>query len=181
MYPVNMSSGRVLLSSEHPARPLDRSGRKLSSDRKNASAFTLIEVVFSLGICSFALVGMLGLMAVGLTTLRQSMDYNTETVITQQLSGEAQVLDYSNITNSSSSYRLNFQNNRYFDEYGAELTNSPVPANYVYMASLTVTNCQLPGMTANSPVAQELIFQISTPRHPGSVNSYYLWTVDNGR
>jgi uncharacterized protein (TIGR02598 family) len=163
------------------ALPIYIGKQKSLSARGNFSAFTLIEVVFSLGICSFAIVSMLGLMALGLTTTRKSMDLNTETAITQQLSGEAQVLNYSVITNVASPYRANFQGNRYFDEEGGELTNNPVPGNYVYTASVSVNACQLPGTTTSSTVASELIFNISTRRQPGVTNSYYLWTVDNGR
>jgi uncharacterized protein (TIGR02598 family) len=144
-------------------------------------AFTLIEVVFSLAICSFIIVSMLGLMTLGLTTMRQSMELNTEASITQQLSGEAESLGYSVITNNASTYRLNFQNNRYFDGSGVELPNTAVPTDFVYKATLTVTNsCELPGMTSASPVATKLIFTIST-RRPGSASSFYLWAADNGR
>lgn len=141
-------------------------------------AFTLIEVVLSLGICAFALVSMIGLMAMGLTTMRQSMDYNTEAVIAQQLTGEAQMLDYSSVTNTASAYRSNFQKNRYFDVSGNELSNSPIPANYVYQVTLTVSACQLPGTSGTSPVAQKLWFQIS---NHGVVHSFNVWSVDNGR
>jgi uncharacterized protein (TIGR02598 family) len=171
----------ALPSAKFCARPIGQGKQNMLPNRGNSLAFTLIEVVFSLGICSFAIVSMLGLMALGLTTIRKSMDLNTETAITQQLSGEAQVLNYSSITNTSLAYRANFQNNRYFDEDGVELTNNPVPSNFVYIASLSVNACQLPGTTTTCPVATELIFNISTRRQPGLTNSYYLWTVDNGR
>ncbi len=149
--------------------------------RQTQSAFSLIEVVFSLAICSFAFVGMLGLMTLGLTTLRQSIDYNTEVAISQQLTGEAELLDYSAVTNTASTYRANFSRNRYFDNAGREIDNTTTPANYVYKATLVVQACKMPGTTADSPVAQQLIFKISTPSNLKSVSSYNLWTVDNGR
>ena len=152
----------------------------LMAARRRAEAFTLVEVVLSLGICSFALVSMMGLMAIGTTTLRQSMDYNTEATIAQQLTGEAQMLNYSYVTNQSSPYRSNFQNNRYFDVSGAELTNSPRPSSYVYVATLTVNSCTLPGASATSPVAQKLVFRISN-QQSGAARSYNVWSVDNGR
>ena len=148
---------------------------------RGAAAFSLIEVVFSLAICSFAFVGMLGLMTLGLTTLRQSIDYNTEVAISQQLTGEAELLDYSAVTNTTSAYRANFSRNRFFDNAGREIDNTTTPANYVYKATLLVQACKMPGTTVDSPVAQQLIFKISTPSNTKSVSSYNLWTVDNGR
>ena len=175
MYIVNMPSG--------PFHPIITGivSPGLNRRRTQVTAFTLIEVVFSLAICSFSIVGILGLLALGLNTERKSMDLNTETAIIQQLTGEAQVLNYSQITNISGAYRLNFAKNRYFDENGLELANIPTPANYVYMVALTVNPCQLPGMQTSSPVAQQLIFQISAHRQPAFANTNSIWTVDNGR
>jgi uncharacterized protein (TIGR02598 family) len=169
------------MQGNHAHLPLRSPGLKRAKARIDSTAFTLIEVVFSLGICSFALVGMLGLMILGLVTQRQSMDYSTEAVIAQKLNAEAQTLDFSSVTNTSSTYRANFQKNRYFDESGSELNNTTVPNGYVYKATLAVKSCQVPGAATSTQVAEQLIFQLTSVRRPTSTNSYNLWTVDNGR
>ncbi|MCE0497448.1 MAG: hypothetical protein LV481_05815 [Methylacidiphilales bacterium] len=175
-----MQSVRVC-SLAHCALLPVRGNQKYPLARTSLPAFTLVEVAIALGVFSFAIIGILGMMMTGLATAHKSMDFNTETAISQQLSGEAEVLNYSMITNTGSSYRENFELGRYFDVFGQELTNIPTPTSYVYEATLTVTNAYVPGTSTSSSVAQELIFQITSPHLTGSTNSYYLWEVDNGR
>lgn len=70
--------------------------------------FSLIEVVLCLGIISFAMVSLLGLMPVGLRAFRQSIDVTTQSQIAQQIMSEAQLADWSGpgntYTNQSTYY-----------------------------------------------------------------------------
>ena len=108
-----------------------------------ACGFSLIEVTIAMGILSFALVTMLGLMPVGLNTLRGAADATTTAQIVQRISGEARLTSFENLP-------ARFHNQEfYFDEEGGFLTNSPAapPANVRYWAVTTVTNAVFPGCT----------------------------------
>lgn len=71
-------------------------------------AFTLVEMAIALGIMSFSLVAILGLVPIGLTTLRESMDVTAQAYIIQSLLNEAYLSDRSTLAAST----------RYFDESG---------------------------------------------------------------
>jgi uncharacterized protein (TIGR02598 family) len=56
--------------------------------------FSLVEVSIALGIVSIALLSVLGLMPVGLSTMRQAMDQTTEAQILRRISGEAALVPF---------------------------------------------------------------------------------------
>ncbi len=65
--------------------------------RGNRAAFSLVEIVLAVGIVGFALITIIGLQPVGLTSLRASMDSTIETQIINQLFGEVSQTDFSRI------------------------------------------------------------------------------------
>jgi uncharacterized protein (TIGR02598 family) len=140
---------------------------------KFTPGFSLIEVTISLGIASFALIALLGLVPLALGTLRQSMDVSTETQIFQQLASEANTLDFSAVTNSS--FASGFP--RFYDESGARITSVQSAS---YKVALTLSTCSVPGAAAASP-ARRLGFQVIKLHNAGTPSSQNLWIVDNGR
>lgn len=154
--------------------------------KNRVHGFSLIEVIISLGIVSFALIGLIGLMPLGLSTLRQSITVNTETEISQTLAGEAQMLDFSKVTDPNSAYNTDFP--RYYNDV-AERTATPptsttISADSIYKVALVTTTCSLPGIPPNSPPspALRLVFQITNLHKAGATQDYYsLWVVNNGR
>lgn len=60
-------------------------------------AFTLIEVAFSLGIVSFALVSIMGLLSFGLTTCRNAISSTVESHIVQAISNDILLTDFANL------------------------------------------------------------------------------------
>lgn len=57
-------------------------------------AFSLVEVTIALGIVSIALLSVMGLMPVGLTTMREAMDQTTEAQIMRRVAGEAALIPF---------------------------------------------------------------------------------------
>ena len=76
-------------------------------------AFTLIEVTLAIGVVSFAILGMVGLNSVGLTTLRAAKDSAMEARVVQSLGSEARLSDFSRLATLAGT--------RYFDQEGRQV------------------------------------------------------------
>lgn len=103
--------------------------------------FSLVEVVIAMGIIAFALVALLGLMPVGLSTLRNAFDLTAEGMIVQKISSEACLTPFTKLA-------ANYGNKTfYYDLEGLYLTNSPAsaPALTRYWVTTTVTDPGFPG------------------------------------
>jgi len=57
-------------------------------------AFSLVEVTIALGIVSLAMLSVMGMMPVGLSTMRAAMDQTTEAQIARRISGEAALIPF---------------------------------------------------------------------------------------
>ncbi|MES2307248.1 MAG: hypothetical protein V4507_00155 [Verrucomicrobiota bacterium] len=84
----------------------------------------MIELVIAIGIASFVLVTLLGLVAVGLKIFRESEDVSIRTQILQQVISLANQSHYSEIIDGSAIPEV-----LYFDQFGS--TNATAQ-NYVY-------------------------------------------------
>lgn len=110
-------------------------------------AFSLVEVVLALGIVSFGLLTLLGLMSVGMMTLHQAIQQTIETQIVQSIKSQALLTSYTSLTNNFSGAVF------YYDDEGQFLTNSttlapnPAPANTHYCVTTTLGNSAYPGST----------------------------------
>lgn len=147
--------------------------------KKSTNGFSLIEVVISLGVLSFAMIGLIGLIPLALGTLRQSITVNTETEIAQTLLGETQVLDFGKIIAASSSYVADFP--RYYNDEAERV--DPGAVNSIYKVTLQITPCRLPGVPTANPdsPARLLVFQITDRHKPDAPEAFSIWVVDNGR
>ena len=96
---------------------------------KLSSAFSLVEVVMALGLATFALVSMMGLLSVGFRGARDSMNMAVISDIAQSLSGEAQLTAWTNLPSYDTG------TNRYFDDLGKE-TGERAAAVYIAKTSL---------------------------------------------
>lgn len=80
----------------------------------------------ALGLATFALVSMMGLLSVGFKGARESINMAVVSDIAQTVAGEAQLTAWSNLPSSYGS-----STNRYFDDLGKEINNSQ---NAVFVA-----------------------------------------------
>jgi uncharacterized protein (TIGR02598 family) len=119
-------------ASQHPAT--------LSRVRSHFSrAFSLVEVVLALGLMSFALMGIVGLLRVGLSHFRKAIDLTVQAQIAQELTSMIQRTPYADIDN------LGGPATYYYDEEGNPVDQS----RYVYTATAEVaSDSELNGLLA---------------------------------
>ncbi|SDU03025.1 Verru_Chthon cassette protein B [Verrucomicrobium sp. GAS474] len=97
-----------------------RRGRRVKAvehkgvDGRRRGGFTLIETALALGVVSFALVGVLGMIPMGLTTLRDTINITVQTQIAQGLINDLVQSDYTALAAST----------HYYDEQGTEVAAS---------------------------------------------------------
>jgi len=160
---------------------------KPSSRHSRRRAFTLVEIVLALGISSFSMVVMLGLLQMGLTRFHDAIEDSAHARINRKLLDEAEMSDFSSLT--SARYIDSFP--RYYSDEG--LAVSPAEARYVVHAILRhngITRTSLdpapPGIGAlpggiDSARLAHILFR--TRSEPGQGPPFSMMTViaDNGR
>ena len=62
--------------------------------------FTLVEVTIAIGIASFSLLSILGLMAVGMNTMRDAIHTSIQATITQEMIASLRQTDFSTVTSA---------------------------------------------------------------------------------
>lgn len=103
------------------------------------SAFTLVEVTIALGVVSFALLAMIGLIPTGLGSLRNSTQQSVNAQIIQQISSGLTATGFLSRTDFS----VFASTNLYFDAEAQPLEGSDGAR---YLATITVKNPSLPGV-----------------------------------
>jgi uncharacterized protein (TIGR02598 family) len=150
--------------------------------RKGAPAFSLVEVALALGIISFALLTVAGLMPVGLGTMRQAMDNTEESQIIRTISGEVLMTPFSELDTNFAGKTF------YFDDEGTLLTNSPAnaPAGTRYWATTSLANPSYPGSTNDvltnsiSTVKLQILTAGSATAALKSTNTCYIEVANSG-
>lgn len=105
------------------------------------SGFSLIEVTLALGIISFVLVSLLGLLPTGLSSFRDSMRATVSAQVSQRLIAEVRQADFLGLTAGT-------QPERYYSVEGIEVA---AKADAVTSARVTVQdNAVLPGSAGAS-------------------------------
>lgn len=114
----------------------------MSSNPPKAGGFTLVEVTVALGIISFALLAMIGVMPAGLGSLRDSTQQSINAQILQQISSGLVVNSFAN----RADFSVFSGTNLYFDGEAQLLANS---SGARYKAAITAQNPNLPGVATN--------------------------------
>jgi len=146
--------------------PMKNHSAKLVSLRK---AFTLVETTIAMGIVAFAMVPILGLVPMGLTTFRNAISVTAEAQIVQGLSNEILLTDYELLTNKYSSEQVSY----YTDEGEHLLTKNDAGA--LYQAKVVLQDVSAPADANVTPVASKCaIIEISTIVNPANSKKYSL-------
>lgn len=124
-----------------------------------ARAFSLVEIVLSLGIVSFAMVSILGIIPVGLSAYRDAMDLSVEAGIAQRLVAEVQRTDFENLGST------NFT----FDDQGIEVSADKA----IFTARVETPQPVSAGgiIRADAP-ARTILIKIGNRQNPGVTNCY---------
>ena len=130
--------------------------------RFGSGGFSLVEVVMAIGILSFAMVPLVGMLPTGLNTFRNSIDRSVSTQIAQRIISEARQTGFTNLSS--------LQVNRYFtDEGDATTETSP---NRIYVARTDViTQVAVPGTGttfSNASLAQVRVRVANSPAGSGA-------------
>lgn len=162
---LNVSPAMHRLSAV-PALRARRSLPKEKSPRKRAAAFSLVETTLAIGVVAFALVAMLGMVPVGLSSFREAMDASTSSRILQRVSSELR-----QGTNVSPQQPM-----LYFDEQGDETTAAGADGRKAlyYVNTLVKPATGLPGGGSSSltTVTVEVVKNPrneSVPRDPATL------------
>lgn len=136
------------------------------------AAFSLVEVILALGVVSFAVMAILGLLPTGLSTLRASMNQTVEAQIVRSIGAQAVITPFNDLTSQS-----------YFTDEGLP-TNA---ANAYYTVNVTPEAPVFPGSAngdeiTNSLAALEIeIIARPNPAAPGKTNFYSLQVANAGK
>jgi len=130
-----------------------------------ASAFSLVEVVLAMGIISFGLLAVIGLMPVGLNTMRDAMDDTAEALIANRVTGEVMLTPFSEMDTVFNG-RIYF-----FDEEGQAQSGE---TNFTrYRVTTRIVTPDFPGAN-NAPVIltdhlKVVSVEVATQNAPGSI------------
>jgi uncharacterized protein (TIGR02598 family) len=93
---------------------------------RERTAFSLVEVAVALAVVTFALVGILGLIPIGLGNFREAMDTTVGAQLAQRVITDAEQTDFDLLIASAESNDASFfaLPVRYFDEQGTEVLPS---------------------------------------------------------
>lgn len=108
-------------------------------------AFSLVEIALALGIVAFALVPVVGLLPIGLSSFKKGMDLSVSAQITQRIIDEAQQSDFEKLVGQNA--RSFAEPVRFFSAQGEEQTAGQ--AGIIYRVNTVVNPLTLmPGASA---------------------------------
>lgn len=128
------------------------------SPSRLSHGFSLIEVTIALGIVSFALIALFGLLPTGLTTFRSSIDRSVASQIAQNIISQARQTEFSSL----STLATPAGSPKKFTEDGDETTDA---AKTIYVAKIEVeTSVSLPAAPApNTSMAKIRVRVVNSP------------------
>ena len=143
-----------------------RPARRMGSGSR---AFTLIEVCLAIGILSFALILMVGLLPSGLGQLTSSIDSLRAQAISRQVLVGAQQTDF-NTLKSMGTYSL------YFDYSGNQLQQNG--SDTIYTAIVTIDdNAELPGTSTSQSTLLKVVIEVRKTQ--GGVDNAQNRAIEN--
>lgn len=141
------------------------------------SGFSLVEVIMAIGIVSFSVLAVLGLMPVGLSTLREATDSTVESQIVQRMASESWLTSFSALQTNYNDRTF------YYDDAGRYLAKSPdaEPQTTRYWVKPSVASSVYPG-SSNAPTGVSLSDSIVSLRiaiHSGKTSSGAFRNTNN--
>lgn len=168
-------SKMISSSPEQGEQPKDLTPNFLSDRWGKIQGFSLIEVVVALGIVSFAVIAILGLIPTGLNTLKDS---NAETVraqIVRSIAGSALTANFSSLNATAS-----------FDSDGQAIPSSDTTTYPRYTVNATTNAPSFPGSAGGTFTDSLTALNIQIVLKPASgasasTNSYTLHIANSGK
>jgi len=137
-----------------------------ASDHKrpqSAKAFTLVEIVLSMGIVSFALVSILGLLSVGMDAFSKVIDNSVGAHVAQKVIAESGQVDFEILVrNPAGGVASIFSKpERYFTDQGDELPSAAGAVYRVNTRVLVATELPLLSGVAQNPDLATVTVQVA--------------------
>lgn len=126
-----------------------------------------------MGLVSFSLVGLMGMLPVGLSSFREAMEVQTQARIAQEIAAELQLTPFSKITDGT--FQGNFP--RYYNEEGTPASQGE--SIYTVKTS-SAGSVDLPGGVVNSSM-RLLTFGIEKKTAPGASETFSLIASNTGQ
>ena len=145
----------------------------MAHNRRQA-AFSLVEVVMALGIAAFCLVALLGLMPVGLKTVRDARGDALRAEVLKAMGNIAQQTDYSLLGNLAGK-------KYYFDING--LVVSSASADAIYEAVLSTGTVNVPSSSTSTALAGATSVTVAIRRSANTnseATTHTLFISNNG-
>ena len=98
--------------------------------RSRRGGFSLVEVTLAVGLTSFALLAIVGMMPVGMTTMRQAIDSTVESQITREMRTKVQQVPFSALSSMFSGREF------FFAESGAPTTKDGWDRRYTVRTAI---------------------------------------------
>lgn len=136
--------------------------------QRAGAAFSLVELVIALGIVSFAMVGLIGLLPIGLTTSREAINTTVESQIVQSLSSDLLITDFSNLKNAEF----------FYNEQASPV--SPSDPTLVYTVRMTPQPLKSPAALSEN-AARSILLEVSNRFASRAKNSYNVIVANNNR
>jgi uncharacterized protein (TIGR02598 family) len=128
-----------------------------SPPNKSRQGFSLIEIVLSIGIASFALITILGLIPVGMNTLSESVAQTAVANISNQLRGEFQQISFS--TNAAFNIQHLKSTSYYYTHDGFKSNQQ----GCYYEAKFDLSNGKVGGASFDTSTAQSIKVTLTYP------------------
>jgi uncharacterized protein (TIGR02598 family) len=109
--------------------------RRKNRWKPGETAFSLVEVAIAFAVLSFAMITLLGLLPLALTTFRETKRDTIHANILQYLAATANLTPFASLATPSA-----FATNWNFDDQGQVLSTNATTAGTIYSAYITVTS-----------------------------------------
>lgn len=139
----------------------------LSSLRKSR-AFSLVETVIAMGVVSFAMLGILGLIPVGLSNFRDAINFTAESQIIQGLSNDILLSNYDELV---AEYPAGVKKERFYDDQAAELPTAQ-SAGRVFTVTVGLNDLMAPDF--DSSAGKTALIEIVNIKSQGAVKKYSI-------
>lgn len=137
------------------------------------AGFSLVEVTIALGLLSFAAVAIIGILPVGLTSIRQSMNQTVEAQIVRSIAAQSVTASFTNLARTA-----------YYDTDGQSLESA---SGAYYTASITTAPSVYPGSQSSPTITNSLVsltielIARQDPAGVGTTNTYAIQVANAGK
>jgi len=134
------------------------------------AGFSLVEVTLALGIVTFSVLTLVGLIPMGLTTFHKAVATSVSSQIVQQVVTDVQQTDFNQLVSSSS--QVTQLGLRYFDDQGNELSGTAAQSAIYNVNVVVNTPVVLTGGSSTAP-ANLACLNIEIVSNPGHMPLTY--------